>query len=166
MDHKQKERQQRGQDFQEELRRSWRLVPNCWRMRIADGRGGTRPADEIVLLSDINVLAELKRTKGDRFNLGMLEVNQIRGLLDFDSVIDRNRGLVFVSFLDEARGVDLAVAFRLIPAAKYMKQKNKKYISIEEFKNKSIPCLWLERIKLEDGPGYDLKGVNGYFATD
>ena len=58
VDAKQQEKRQRGDDFQEELRRSWHYVPNCWRMRIADRSGGTRPADEIVLLSNINILAE------------------------------------------------------------------------------------------------------------
>lgn len=166
MDHKQKERQQRGQDFQDEIRRSWRLVPNSWRMRIADGRGGTRPADEIILLNDVNILAEHKRTQGDRFELSFLEVNQIKGLLDFDQVIARNKGLVFVSFLDEAKGLDLAVAFRLIPAAYYMKRKRRKYITVDEFKKQVTPCLWLPRMQLDDGPGYDLKGVNDYFVTD
>ena len=163
---KQKERQQRGQDFQDELRRSWRLVPKCWRMRVADGRGATRPGDEIILLQYINVLAEHKRTKGTKFELGFLAPNQLKGLIDFDTIIDRNKGLVFVSFLDEAKGLDKAVAFRLVAAALYMKRNNRKYITLEEFESGKMPCLMLDRIKIDDKPGYDLKGVNSYFVTD
>lgn len=165
MDHKQLERQQRGEDFQNELRRSWRLVPNCWRLRIADGRGGARPGDELILLKDVNILGEHKRTTGDRFEFSFLEVNQVKGLLDFDAVIDRNIGLVFVSFLNEAVGRDLAVTFRLALAMKYMQEKRRKYITIDEFNNEVIPCLWLPRLQLTEGPGYDLKGVNDVTNT-
>lgn len=165
MDHKQRERQQRGEDFQNELRRSWRTVPNCWRMRIADGRGATRPADELILLKDVNILGEHKRTNGDRFEFSFLEVNQVKGLLDFDHVLSRNIGLVFVSFLNDDLGRDLAITFRLKTAMTFMQVKGRKYITIGEFRNKVIPCLWLPRIKLEDGPGYDLKEVNSATST-
>lgn len=165
MDHKQRERQQRGEDFQNELRRSWRTVDKCWRMRIADGRGATRPADELILLKDVNILGEHKRTKGDRFEFSFLEVNQVKGLLDFDHVLDRNRGLVFVSFLNDELGRDLAVTFRLKTAMALMKDIGRKYIKIDEFVNQVIPCLWLPRIQLEDGPGYDLKEVNNVTGT-
>lgn len=158
MNHKQKERQQRGIDFQDEMRRSWRHVPNSWRMRIADGGGSTRPADEIILLESMNVLAEHKRTDGDRFEFGFLEVNQVRGLLDFDQVLPHNVGLVFVSFLSADR--DLAVTFRLYTALRYMQQAKRKYITIDEFKKEVVPCVWLPRVTYDDGPGYDLKGVN------
>lgn len=164
MNHKQKERQQRGLDFQEELRRSWRLVPNSWRMRIPDGRGATRPADELILLEGVSILAEHKRTEGDRFEFSFLEVNQVKGLLDFDQVLQTNVGLVFVSFLNEGQGRDLAVAFRLLTAMQYMKEAGRKYITITELQNQVIPCVWLPRILLDDGPGYDLKGVK--YATN
>jgi hypothetical protein len=154
----QRERQRRGEDFQAEIRRSWRLVPNCWRMRIADGRGGSRPADEITLLEEINVLAELKRTQGSSFKLNMLRPNQIQGLIDFDEVISRNYGLVFVSFLDEKKDLDEAYAFRLITALKHMKKKGAVNVKLEELRKGKLPAVrlplldWAERT-------YDLKGV-------
>lgn len=67
MRNKQRERQQRGDDFQAEIRRSWRGVPNVWRMRIADGAGATRPGDEIVITPEVNILAEMKRTESPTF---------------------------------------------------------------------------------------------------
>lgn len=165
MDSKQLERQQRGQDFQNELRRSWRTVPNCWRLRIADGRGATRPGDELILLKDVSILGEHKRTAGDRFEFSFLEVNQVKGLLDFDKVIERNIGLVFVSFLNEAVGRDLAVTFRLLTAMQYMQKVGHKYITIKDFENQVIPCLWLPRLQLDSGPGYYLKEVNSVTST-
>jgi hypothetical protein len=160
---KQRERQQRGEDFQDEIRRSWRLIPRTWRMRIPDGKGGTRPADELTLTEKINILAEMKRTEEDRFELDFLEPNQIKGLLDFDKVIERNYGLVYVSFLNEAQNRDIAYVFRLFTAMRYMQQKKRKYITLEELQAGVIPCIWLPRIpseQMDDGkPGYHLKEV-------
>lgn len=162
MDALQKQRQQRGDDFQDELRRSWRFLPNCWRMRIADGKGASRPADEIILLEPVNILAEAKRTKGDSFQLSFLRANQIKGLLDFDKCLDRNLGLVFVSFLDEDRGIDEAYCIRLPTAMYYMKKAGRAHIKREELKNKVIPRL--ELLLIETMPRtYDLKGVNNCY---
>ena len=88
---KQAERRQRGEDFQEECRRSWRQIPNLWRLRITDGGNlGTRPADELVLLEHVNLLCEEKRTDGDRFKLSMLRADQLTGLINFEKALDRN----------------------------------------------------------------------------
>ena len=154
----QRERQQRGDDFQEEIRRSWRRLPNCWRMRIADGGGASRPADELILLEEINVLAEQKRTAGDVFRLGMLRENQITGLVDFDEVISRNLGLVFISFLNEKKGIDKTYVFRLLTAFKFMKAKGRVSIKLEEFERKKIPCVYVPLLDAAERT-YDLKGV-------
>jgi len=133
MDVKQKERQQRGEDFQNEIRRGWRLVPNSWRRRVVDGQGsGTQPADEIILLPEGNVLAEHKRTVNDRFNINKLEPNQQKGLLDFDAVLPNNYGLVFISFLDEARHVDETYVVRFLSLAKYLRSKGRISITRNE----------------------------------
>ena len=79
MRNKQRERQQRGDDFQAEIRRSWRGVPNVWRMRIADGAGATRPGDEIVITPEVNILAEMKRTESRRFSLDYMRPNRSSG---------------------------------------------------------------------------------------
>ncbi len=164
---KQAERRKRGEDFQYELRRSWRLIPNCWRMRITDaaGRIGTRPGDDIILLEHINILSEDKRTAGDRFELSFLRPNQLKGLLEFDGVMDRNIGMVFISFLNEA--VDLAFAFRLVDALVYMKAQNRQYITLEELQQQKINSIPLPLLDLyeNDQPvrGYDLKGVTNCY---
>ena len=161
----QKERQQRGDDFQNEIRHSWRLVRGCWRMTIESGKGsgqssGTRPADAITLLKDVNVLTELKRTAGDSFKLGMLRPSQLKGLVDFDEILPRNFGLVFVSFLNEEKGIDEAYSFSLIAGLKFMKLLGRFHIKREEL----MPCLKLRRI-----PGnerlYDLSGVNDHYSN-
>lgn len=161
---KQAERRQRGEDFQDEIRRSWRLIPNCWRLRITDGvnRTGSRPADDLVLLEGINILCEEKRTAGDRFELSFLRTNQLRGILEFDAVLPRNRGLVFVSFLSD--NADAAYAFRLTDAVAYMREHERHYITLSELQQQEVSCVYLPRITLEDENGcpvrgYDLKGV-------
>lgn len=160
---KQAERRQRGEYFQAEIRRSWRLIPNCWRLRITDGvnRTGTRPADDLILLEHINVLCEEKRTASDRFELSFLRPNQVRGLLEFDAALERNRGLVFISFLSDT--VDAAYAIRLTEAAAYMKAQGRQYVTLEELQQNKIPCVSLPVVEVEqDGElkrAYDLKGV-------
>lgn len=155
---KQAERRQRGEDFQEECRLSWRQVPNLWRLRITDGSSlGTRPADELILLESANLLCEEKRTDGDRFTLSMLRTDQLKGLLKFEQALDRNYGFVFVSFLNEA--VDAAYCFRLLDALRYMKTKNRQYITLEELQQGVIEAVPLPRITIDGKLGYDFKGV-------
>ncbi|MEH7457559.1 hypothetical protein V7183_10080 [Bacillus sp. JJ1127] len=155
---KQRERQQRGDDFQAEIRRSWRHIPNVWRMRIADGAGATRPGDEIVLTPEVNILAEMKRTESRRFSLDYMRPNQILGLRDFDQIIGRNLGLVFISFLNESKGLDEAYAFRLLTVLIHMKKRNVNHIKLEEFRNQTVPCVPLPRLTYHE-PSYDLSGV-------
>lgn len=158
MNEKQKERDQRGRDFEEELRKSWLLVPNCWRFKLPDGRGGTRPGDSIVLLEEANILLEAKRTAGDSFNLGMIRPDQFTGLLDFDRVVSRNYGLVFVSF--DSDHLQEAYAFRLTTALAYMKKNRYKNIKHFIFRSNIVPAVPLPIITLPDGSrGYDLREV-------
>lgn len=163
---KQKERQQRGDDFQKEIRRSWRLIPNVWRMRISDGGAGTRPGDEIVLTSKANFLIEMKRTVGDRFELTMLRPNQVHGLRDFDKTLPHNIGLVFVSFLNEH--IDEAYAIRLTTLEHYLKQQNHRYVLRKTLRDSyvEIGAVCLPRIYYHDpansklsGPAFDLTEV-------
>jgi hypothetical protein len=155
----QKERQQRGDDFQNEMRASWRLLPNVWRLRLTDGGGSSRPGDELILLDKISILAEHKRTYGDRFELGFLRPSQLKGLQDFDRVIARNLGLVFVSFLNEEKGTDEAYAFRLLRALHFMQQHERRYITRDELKSNYMPCIELPRLQDTQDRLYDLKGV-------
>lgn len=159
---KQRERQQRGDNFQEEYRRSWAEVPNVWHIRIKDGRGGTKPADHITLCQKVNILAELKRTASQKFELGYLEPNQIRGLVDFDEVIDRNYGLVLCSFHNPAKGLDDCYAIRLVTAIRYMQTKGRSHITLGELKdarfNGKRVAIQVPRLQ-KVAPTYDLKGV-------
>ncbi len=79
--------------------------------------------------------------------------------------MDRNIGVIFVSFLNEA--VDLAFAFRLLDALLFMKQQNRQYITLEELQLQKIKRVPLPVIELyeNDQPvrGYDLKGVTNCY---
>lgn len=156
---KQAERRERGEAFQLEIKRSWKLLPNLWRLRLTDavGRIGTRPADEVVLTDKVNYLVEEKRTNGNQFTLSMLRPDQLKGLLEFEQALERNRGYVFVSFLNET--TDEAYAFRLVDALVFMKQKNRRYINLEELHSGAIEVIALPLIEIDGERGYDLKGV-------
>ena len=156
---KQAERRERGEAFQLEIKRSWKLLPNLWRLRLTDavGRIGTRPADEVVLTDRVNYLVEEKRTNGNQFTLSMLRPDQLKGLLEFEQALERNRGYVFVSFLSET--TDEAYAFRLVDALVFMKQKNRRYINLEELRSGAIEVIALPLIEIGGERGYDLKGV-------
>lgn len=156
---KQAERRERGEAFQLEIKRSWKLLPNLWRLRLTDavGRIGTRPADEVVLTDRVNYLVEEKRTNGNQFTLSMLRPDQLKGLLEFEQALERNRGYVFVSFLNET--TDEAYAFRLVDALVFMKQKNRRYINLEELHSGAIEVIALPLIEIDGERGYDLKGV-------
>ncbi|MED3571926.1 hypothetical protein [Cytobacillus praedii] len=161
---KQRERHDRGQDFQEEIKRSWRLVPNIWTLPIQDGRGGSKPADRLVITENANYLTELKRTEKKEFQLDFLRPNQIRGLIDFDQVITKNIGLVLVSFHDLRKGIDEAYAIRLTTALRYMQQKGRRSIPLEELRKGVIlgattkVSVKIPRLPAGD-PTYDLQGV-------
>lgn len=144
---KQYNRQERGESFQDEMRRSWRLLSRIWRMRISDGGGSTRPADTLILLFDRNILAEYKRTDGEEFKLGMLEVNQQTGLIDFEATeIPHNMGMVFVSFDNEDDDRDETYGFRLIPALEYMRDNKRLSVPLEVFRAGGIPAFKCELI--------------------
>lgn len=153
---KQRERRQRGHDFQNEVLQSLRYVPNLWTINIQDGRGGSRPADRIILTEKVNILAELKRTSGSRFYLNFLRPNQIQGLIDFDTVIEKSLGLVFISFHEPKKQLDEMYIFRLTTALKYMKKKDKLHIDLKELQDEVIPSLHIKRVN----DLYDLNGVN------
>lgn len=155
LNNKQRERRQRGHDFQEEIRQSLRFVPNIWTINITDGKGGSRPADRIIITEHVNILAELKRTAGKKFNLSFLRPNQIQGLIDFDNVTERNLGLVFVSFHNPRQNLDETYAFRLITALEYMKSRDIRYLSIQDLRNAKVPVVKIPRINEH----YDLRVV-------
>lgn len=138
----QKRKRQRGEDFQDQLRDSWLQVPNIWRAHLNEA-SGSRPADDIVLTEPINILFEAKRTEDTAFRLGFLRQNQINGLLDFEKVIDRNYGLVFINFLDHKEGIDETYTFRLIKALKYMLAKESLSIKLEELREGKADSLLL-----------------------
>lgn len=160
---KQRERQQRGEDFQDEIARSWRYVPNIWTLPIADGRGGSRPGDRLTICQDINLLTELKRTAKKEFQLDFLRPNQIRGLIDFDQVIEKNFGLVLVSFHDLPKKVDEAYAIRLTTALRFMQINGRRSIPLDDLRKGKTAAgkklaLKLPRLQAAE-PTYDLRGL-------
>lgn len=170
LNNKQRERQQRGNDFEAEIKRSWRFIPNIWTMKLTDGRGGSRAADRITISQDANFLTELKRTASKSFELSFLRPNQIRGLIDFDSIIDRNYGLVLVSFHDLKKGVDEAYAIRLVAALKVMQRMNKQSLQLEYLRNVTesdkLEPLAVKLPRLDTAePAYDLGGIIKWYKS-
>lgn len=156
LSNKQRERRQRGADFEEQIRNSLRFVPDLWTINIQDGRGGSRPGDRLIITEHVNILAELKRTAGQRFQLSFLRGNQMYGLVDFDNVTKRNYGLVFINFHNPKQDLDEAYAIRLITALKHMRKKDREYVTLKELEKGSVPAAYLPRI---NNIRYDLKGV-------
>src|SRR5690625_4137972 len=133
LNNKQRDRQQRGSNFEEQIRNSLRFVPNLWTISIQDGRGGSRPGDRLIITEQVNILSELKRTAGQRFQLSFLRSNQMYGLVDFDNVTERNYGIVFINFHNSKRNLDEAYAFRLLTALEFMGRKDRQYVTLKEF---------------------------------
>jgi hypothetical protein len=157
----QAEKRRRGLNFQDELRDSWKLVPNCFRMAIPEV-GGSRPADSIILLPHVNVLAELKRTAGDSFDLNFLRKNQFKALVDFERVMSRNAGVVFVSFFNESCDRDYCFMFRLTSMLAYMRGLNTCHISLHDlccFPNLAYPVLRLKSSL------FDLRGIDRWLQS-
>lgn len=129
-------------------------------MRIDDGSGATRPADELVLTPTFNLLIEMKRTEDACFKLAFLRTGQIKGLLEFEHVLPQNIGLVFVSFFNES--IDETYAFRLFTALRYMRENQRKNIPIEAFRRGGIAAFNLP-IYSENGERYyDLGRLGGW----
>lgn len=97
---------------------------------------------------------------GTKFELSFLRPNQIRGLVDFDEVIQRNVGLVFVSFQNQH--LDETYAIRLVAALRYLRNKNRQYIKLSELRDGiagvsvSVPKIAI---------GYDLREVPKCFKS-
>jgi hypothetical protein len=87
----------------------------------------------------------------------MLRTDQLKGLLKFEQALDKNRGLVLVSFLNEA--VDATYAFRLLDALLFMRQKGRQYITLAELQQGEIEAIELPQITINGERGYDFKGV-------
>lgn len=134
-------------------------MPNLWRKRLKDGVGSSEPGDELILATDINILSEAKRTAGDRFKLAFIRAPQLKGLRDFDEVIPRNYGLVFVSFQTLDMSIDDAYAFRFLTGIRFMRSKGREYITLNEFRTGAVYSARLPRIYIDKEPAYDLTEV-------
>lgn len=155
----QADKRQRGENFQEEIRRSWALIPNCWRMRITDDCG-SRPADEIVILPHVNFLIEMKRKADDRLNLADLRTNQIGGLIDFIKAGNKNVGMIFVSFLSES--VDATYAISIRTFLQHLKKMDRLYMDRQEISEYQEAIL-LPRIMVDADPANNLRGLVDWF---
>ena len=73
-----------GKAFEDEVRRSWSVIPDSWLLRITDGKKtGPRPADFIAITNKCNFLIEAKKREALTFNRYTVETHQIKSLLDF-----------------------------------------------------------------------------------
>jgi penicillin-binding protein-related factor A (putative recombinase) len=110
----------------------------------------------------MNLLTELKRTKKKEFQLDFLRPNQIKGLVDFDQVIERNYGIVLVSFLDLPK-VDEAYAIRLTTALRYMQITGRRSIPLEDLRNGKTVAgkpIAMNLLSLNQSErAYDLRGL-------
>lgn len=152
----QAEKRQRGNDFQDEVRRSWSLIPATWRMRITDTGAGSRPADELVLTTPRNFLIEMKRTLKPIFGFGNLRENQATGLNAFDMALPGNCSLIFWSIQNEDQ--DEAYAFRFADFCSLCLRTGKLSATLYELQT-YLQYAALPRITVNGKPGYDLRGV-------
>ncbi|MEN6565896.1 MAG: hypothetical protein ABFC57_06310 [Veillonellales bacterium] len=153
----QAEKRLRGEQFQEEIRRSWSLIPNCWRMRITDDCG-SRPADEIVILPYVNFLIEMKRKAVGRLCLSDLRMNQIGGLNDFEKTGEKNVSLIMFSCLNAEIDVTYAVTFKDL--LWFMKKNNRLSLKLMGIRAIGFP---LPRLLIGGKPGFDLSGLVAAF---
>lgn len=149
------EKRARGEAFQNEIKASWRLIPDCWRMRISDDCG-SRPADEIVILSEDRLLNELKRKSDGKLCVADLRTNQLGGLIDFMHAGGNNFGIVIVSFLDDER--DIAYAIPISVFLNTCEKKNRMYMSSIELASSTYEGKAVELPRTaEFADCYDLK---------
>ena len=153
---KQAERNARGEDFQQELRRSWTLIPG-WRLRIKDGRGSSKPGDEIITLPTANLLIEAKRKSMPYLQLSDLRPNQLYGLRDFTKALPQNEGIVAVSILNDK--LDECYLLPVRAMIETMKETGKLSIGRETLK---AIALEVPRTTINGLPGYDLSNVENW----
>lgn len=134
----QKEKLQRGIEFQEEMRKSWLTLSNLWRLRIDDS-SGSRPGDSLILTNyqykPLNILIEYKRKMEPVLRLSDLRESQIKGLADFDKVAPWHHSLIIVNFLDEEKSINDTYAVTYYSFIKYLNVKKKLQVSAEEIKS-------------------------------
>jgi len=137
-----------GKLFELDIARSWKKVPNSWRLRLRDGGSVERPADELVLLPEVSLLNELKRTSRPKFSITMLRTNQINGLLNFEKAADRNYGLVFFNYLNDEKREDRLFVFRYVHLLLYIKESGHttNTFDLELFENTDILNIELQRV--------------------
>ena len=123
--------QQAGKDFELLLKNSWAKVPLSWRIRIDDGRGCERPADELVLLSTFRLLVEAKSTSAKSFSVSKnVKPHQITAAHEFESVSCKNVGLLFIEF----RALNRVIMINTCSLINYLKQINKASIKPDDLR--------------------------------
>jgi len=132
----------KGKQFESDMLESWKCVPS-WRIRLRDGGGGETPADDLVLLDELRVLAEYKCTDNDKFNFSSaVKQHQIDAALTFESACGKNVGVLFINF----RHRNAVVIIRIIDLLTYYVKANKKSIdfnNLDDIKHIRISRLGL-----------------------
>lgn len=123
--------QKAGGLFEQRMLESWYRVPGTWRLKIGDGVGSERPADEIILLNKVRLLAENKRTDKLVFAIGNnLKPHQWRAGVEFSCLNPNNISAVFLNFYNDK--VDRTFAIEMISLMQYMVKYKTKSIGIND----------------------------------
>lgn len=148
----QRERWERGTDFQEEFRKSLRRVPKCWFIRLSDG-AGPQPFDTLVLLEKFNLGLEFKRTKAVYMDFDDLRPNQVKGLMNFNAAQKHHVGAVVVHFYDEVESLDKCFLVSIKQLLKFYFDNQTQRAGIRYFIDGT---LGIQLHRHESGEGWDL----------
>lgn len=136
----QRERWERGTDFQEEFRSSLHRVPKCWFKRLVDG-SGPQPFDTLALLDKVSLGLEFKRKKSGTLDFSDLRPNQVTGLLNFNNCLTRNVGAVAVHFLDEDAGLDECYLVSIQQLLDFYLARGTRRAALQDFKDGVLGLL-------------------------
>lgn len=140
-----------GKAFEDEVRRSWSVIPDSWLLRITDGKKtGPRPADFIAITNKCNFLIEAKKREALTFNRYTVETHQIKSLLDFDKIGENNRGVIL--FCAKTSTVHKTFAIHIYDYITFFKE-GRYSVSINELKEKAVE---LRKIKVQGQVAWDL----------
>lgn len=149
----QRNRWERGVDFQEEFRESLRRVPKCWFKRLPDG-AGPQPFDTLVLLEDFNLGLEFKRLKDGNLDFDDIRPNQVKGLVNFNNCLKRNVGAIAVHFYDPERVLDDCFLVSIMQLLRFYSENGTQRAGLIQFHRTGGLGIRLHRH--ESGVGWDL----------
>lgn len=148
----QRERWERGTDFQEEFRGSLKRVPKCWFKRLEGP--GPQPFDTLALLEKFSLGLEFKRLKEGNLDFDDLRPNQVKGLVNFNNCLKRNVGAVAVHFYNTETALDECYLVSIMQLLKFYFGNEIRRAGLIEFHRTGGLGIRLHRH--ESGEGWDL----------